>query len=112
MAIEIKMPSVGTTTNEVRIISWKFKEGQFVKKGDILCEVETDKAVVEVESYAEGTILKIFHDADSYVTTGTVLALIGNSGEDINEYIKIIDQRDKDDKKVNIIKGYGIQAFL
>ena len=104
MAIEIKMPSAGTTTDEVRIISWKFKEGQFVKKGDILCEVETDKAVVEVESYAEGTILKIFHESDSYVTTGTVLAIVGNPGEDINEYIKIIDQRDKDDKKVNIIK--------
>lgn len=86
MAIEIKMPLYGTITDEVRIISWKVKEGELVKKGDVLCEVETSKAVVEVESYAEGTILQIFHKDGSYVTAGTVIAVVGNTSEDINKF--------------------------
>ena len=104
MATEIKMPSVGTTTDEVRIISWKVKEGQYVKKGDILCEVETDKAVVEIECYAEGTILKIFYNDDSLVNVGSILAIVGNLGEDINEYIKKISQSERFIKKANIVK--------
>lgn len=106
MAIEIKMPSVGTTTDEVRIVRWKFEEGQFVKKGDVLCEVETDKVIVEVESYAEGMLLKIYYEADSVITTGTVLAIIGNPEEDI----KIISQGYKDDKRPDIIKENKNQA--
>ena len=79
--IEIKMPQLGQTTDEVKIIRWLVKEGQEVKKGEPLCEVETDKVTMELESFESGTILKINIEPDTTVTAGTVIAVIGKSGE-------------------------------
>jgi pyruvate dehydrogenase E2 component (dihydrolipoamide acetyltransferase) len=58
MLTKITMPSGGTNTDQLRVISWKKKPGGAVKRGDILLEVETDKAMLEVESFAQGTLLK------------------------------------------------------
>ena len=51
MLTKITMPSGGTNTDQLRVVSWKKKAGDSVKRGDILLEVETDKAVLEVESF-------------------------------------------------------------
>lgn len=79
--IEIKMPQLGQTSDEVRIIRWLIKEGQEVKKGESLCEVETDKVTMELESFESGTILKINIEPDTIITAGTVIAIIGKAGE-------------------------------
>ena len=54
MIKEIKMPNLGTTTSEIRIVRWLKKENDAVKRGEALFEVETDKATLEVESYLAG----------------------------------------------------------
>ena len=79
--IEIKMPQLGQTTDEVRIVRWLVKEGQEVKRGEPLCEVETDKTTMELESFEGGTVLKINVEPDTVVNSGAVIALIGKAGE-------------------------------
>jgi pyruvate dehydrogenase E2 component (dihydrolipoamide acetyltransferase) len=77
MLTKITMPSGGTNTDQLRVVSWKKQEGDAVKRGDILLEVETDKAVLEVESFAQGTLLKRLVEEGSYGTVGDVIAYIG-----------------------------------
>ncbi len=79
--IEIKMPQLGQATDEVRIVRWLVKEGQEVKRGEPLCEVETDKITMELESFTSGTVLKINVEPDMVVNSGAVIALIGKAGE-------------------------------
>ena len=85
MIVEIKMPQLGQTSDEVRIIRWLVSEGQEVKKGQVLCEVETDKVTMEMESYEKGKILKLIASPDSVIKTGEVIAIIGDSQDVINE---------------------------
>ena len=78
---EIKMPSAGQTTDEATIVAVHVKVGDAIKRGDVLCEAETDKAVLPVESFAAGTALAVLvHEGDT-VTAGTVLVAVGKPGE-------------------------------
>ena len=78
---EIKMPSAGQTTDEATIVAVHVKVGDTIKRGDVLCEAETDKAVLPVESFASGTALAVLvHEGDT-VTAGTVLGAVGKPGE-------------------------------
>jgi pyruvate dehydrogenase E2 component (dihydrolipoamide acetyltransferase) len=81
MLSKITMPSGGTNTDQLLVVSWKKKAGDAVKRGDILLEVETDKALLEVESFAQGTLLKRLVEEGSYGTVGDVIAYIGNPGD-------------------------------
>lgn len=72
MAFEFKLPDIGEGIHEGEIVSWMVKEGDTVKEDDILCEVQNDKAVVEIPSPVEGTVKKI------YVEEGTV-AVVGDT---------------------------------
>ncbi len=83
MATKIPIPKLGQSEETVTIASWNVKEGDSVKKGDVLFEVETDKAVLEVESQFEGTILKIVTKAGVEVPVMTTAAVIGEPGEAI-----------------------------
>lgn len=83
MATKIPIPKLGQSEETVTIASWLVKEGDTIKKGDVLFEVETDKAVLEVESQFEGTILKIVTKAGVEVPVMTTAAVIGNPGEEI-----------------------------
>jgi pyruvate dehydrogenase E2 component (dihydrolipoamide acetyltransferase) len=83
MAEVIKMPKMSDTMEEGVIASWLVKEGDTVKSGDILAEVETDKATMELESYDDGTILYIGVKEGDAVPVDGVLAIIGGKGEDI-----------------------------
>ena len=75
------MPSVGQTTDELVIVEWLKKEGDSVALGESLFSVQTDKAQVEVESIAAGTLLKILRDAGDTVRAGSPVAFIGTPGE-------------------------------
>ena len=85
MVQEIKMPSAGQTTDEARIFTVNVKVGDTVKRGDVLLEAETDKAVLPVESYAAGEVLDVLVKEGDDVTAGTVLVVIGKA-EDMQRY--------------------------
>lgn len=74
--IEIKMPSLGQTITELEIIRWCKNIGDIVKKGDILLEVQTDKAVAEVESFADGILEEKKFKEGEIVEQGAVIALL------------------------------------
>ena len=83
MAIEIKMPALSPTMEEGTLAKWLVKEGDVVKSGDIMAEIETDKATMEFEAVDEGTIQKIaIAEGTDNVKVGTVIALLAAEGED------------------------------
>jgi pyruvate dehydrogenase E2 component (dihydrolipoamide acetyltransferase) len=88
MAEVILMPRLSDTMTEGVIAAWHKKVGDKVKKGDLLAEVETDKATMELESYKDGTLLHIGTDKGGKLQVNDLLAIIGNSGEDISTLIK------------------------
>ncbi|TVQ37713.1 MAG: 2-oxo acid dehydrogenase subunit E2 [Spirochaetaceae bacterium] len=81
MATEVLMPRQGQSVESCLIVEWKKSEGDTVRKGETLCEVETDKATFEVESPASGVLLRIVHQADDDVPVLTPIAYIGDAGE-------------------------------
>ncbi len=77
MAVELKMPALSPTMEEGKLAKWLVKEGDVVKSGDILAEIETDKATMEFEAVDEGTIGKlVVAEGTEGVKVGTVIALI------------------------------------
>jgi pyruvate dehydrogenase E1 component beta subunit len=83
MAIELKMPALSPTMEEGTLAKWLVKEGDTVKSGDILAEIETDKATMEFEAIDEGTIGQILiAEGTDNVKVGTVIATIMGEGED------------------------------
>lgn len=85
MPTPIIMPKFGQMTEESTIVSWLKKEGDQVAKGDILFEVETDKSVMEVESFAEGTLLKIVVPVGVSVPVQTTVGFLGQPGETVSD---------------------------
>jgi pyruvate dehydrogenase E2 component (dihydrolipoamide acetyltransferase) len=88
MAEVILMPRLSDTMTEGVIAAWHKNIGDTVKKGDLLAEIETDKATMELESYKDGTLLHIGIDKGGKLQVNDVLAIIGKSGEDISSLIK------------------------
>jgi pyruvate dehydrogenase E2 component (dihydrolipoamide acetyltransferase) len=83
MATDIKMPQLSDTMSSGKILTWKKNEGDTVNRGDILAEVETDKANLEIESFFNGTLLKVLVPAGSNAKVGEVIAVIGAAGESV-----------------------------
>jgi pyruvate dehydrogenase E2 component (dihydrolipoamide acetyltransferase) len=88
MAEVILMPRLSDTMTEGVIAAWHKKVGDTVKKGDLLAEVETDKATMELESYKDGTLLHIGTEKGGKLQVNDLLAIIGNKGEDISSLLK------------------------
>lgn len=84
MAEVIKMPRLSDTMTEGVIAAWHKKVGDPVKKGELLAEVETDKATMELESYKDGTILHLGAPAGGKLQVDDLLVIVGNAGEDIS----------------------------
>jgi pyruvate dehydrogenase E2 component (dihydrolipoamide acetyltransferase) len=83
MPIEIKMPALSPTMEEGTLAKWLVKEGDTVKSGDLLAEIETDKATMEFEAVDEGTIGKLtVAEGTEGVKVGTVIAVMAGDGED------------------------------
>lgn len=83
MATEVLMPKLGLTMTEGTIEEWKIKEGQPVKKGDVLFSVATDKLTNDVEADADGVLLKILLPEGETAECKSVIAYIGAEGEDV-----------------------------
>jgi len=88
MAEVILMPRLSDTMTEGVIAAWHKKVGDSVKKGDLLAEVETDKATMDLESYKDGTLLYTGTDKGGKIQVNDLLAIIGAPGEDIAALIK------------------------
>ncbi|MCW2338369.1 pyruvate dehydrogenase E1 component beta subunit [Sphingobium sp. B2D3A] len=83
MGLEIKMPALSPTMEEGTLAKWLVKEGDEVKAGDIMAEIETDKATMEFEAVDEGTIEKILiAEGTDNVKVGTVIAMLSGEGEE------------------------------
>jgi len=86
MAIELKMPALSPTMEEGTLAKWLVKEGDTVSAGDVLAEIETDKATMEFESIDEGTVGKILvAEGTEEVKVGTVIAILAAEGEDASD---------------------------
>jgi len=82
MAIAVKMPKMSDTMTEGVIVNWNVKVGDTVKSGDILAEVETDKATMDLENFEKGEVLHLAVSAGNAVVVDGLIAIIGKKGED------------------------------
>ncbi len=85
MVHPVRMPKPGQMTEECTVVTWNKKEGELVRKGDILFEIETDKSAMEVEAFDDGVLLKIVAAEGATVPVNTICAYIGAAGEAIPE---------------------------
>ena len=89
MAVELKMPALSPTMEEGTLAKWLVKEGDKVASGDILAEIETDKATMEFEAVDEGTIAKILvPEGTDGVKVGEPIAILAEDGEDASAAAK------------------------
>ena len=89
MAIEIKMPALSPTMTTGTLAKWLVGEGDRVNSGDVIAEIETDKATMEVESVDDGVMAKIFVDAGAEnVAVGAVIAVLAEDGETASDVAK------------------------
>ncbi|HKO47983.1 MAG TPA: biotin/lipoyl-containing protein, partial [Polyangiaceae bacterium] len=85
MATNILMPALSPTMEEGKLSRWLVKEGDAVKAGDVLAEIETDKATMEFEAVDEGTIAKILvAEGTDGVKVGAPIAILAAEGEDVS----------------------------
>lgn len=88
MAEVINMPRLSDTMEEGTVAKWLFKVGEKISEGDILAEIETDKATMEFESFYDGTLLHIGIEEGDTAPVDVLLAIIGDKDEDVSELIK------------------------
>ena len=88
MAEKLLMIALSPTMDEGTIASWTKEEGDTIDTGDVICEVETDKATMDYESTQDGTLLKIIVPEGGSAAVGETIGIIGESGEDIEDMVK------------------------
>lgn len=88
MATRVVMPKLTDTMEEGVVLGWKKHEGDQVAAGDVLAEIETDKAVMDLEAFGSGTLRKILADEGQTVKSGALIALIAEPDEDIDSAMK------------------------
>ena len=85
MAVIIEMPKLSDTMTVGTVVKWHKQVGDQVANGDVLAEVETDKATMELENFDDGYLLKIFVQEGEEVPIGSALAAVGEDGEDVED---------------------------
>src|SRR5690606_6871826 len=88
MAEIVRMPKLSDTMTEGVVAEWHKKIGDKVKAGDILAEIETDKATMEFESFQDGVLLHIGVEKGKAAEVDSILAILGEAGEDISKILK------------------------
>lgn len=92
------MPSLSPTMTEGTIVKWMKSEGESVSAGDVVCEIQTDKAVVALEVDEDGTLAKIIKPADSgTIKVGTLIAVLAEEGEDLNDTTIVSSSEDSNE---------------
>jgi len=103
-AIPILMPQLGQTVEEATLVRWVKKQGENIKQGDILFELETDKAILESESFQDGILLKIIVNENELVPVKSVVGYVGEKGDKI-PLIRI--NNNINNKNTEIIQAYN-----
>jgi pyruvate dehydrogenase E2 component (dihydrolipoamide acetyltransferase) len=98
MAETISMPKLGFDMAEGLLVRWVKQVGETINKGDILAEIETDKATVEVESHASGVILQLIVEQGTMVPVNAPIAVVGQAGEVISNQSPVISEKKADVK--------------
>ena len=94
MAIEILMPALSPTMKEGNLAKWLKKEGDSVESGEVIAEIETDKAIMEVEAIDDGTLAKIVvSEGTKNVKVNDLIAIIAEEGEDKDAAIAEIESK-------------------
>ncbi len=83
MPIDVTMPRLSDTMQQGTIVKWNVKEGQKVKSGDVLADIETDKATMELPTYEDGVIARLAVNEGQTVPVGTLIAVLAGAGEDL-----------------------------
>lgn len=96
MAETINMPKLGFDMAEGTLVRWVRTEGETINKGEVLAEIETDKATVEIESSAAGTVLRLLANQGDVVPVNAPIAVIGEPGEEINDQLSVISEQTVD----------------
>ena len=91
MAVPIKIPDIGTTVEEVAVYSWLVEEGDAIARGDVIAEIETDKAIVEFESPVEGVLLRKVVPEGGEAALGDIIAWVGEPGESVPDGLPAAD---------------------
>lgn len=104
MATFIRMPRLGMDMEEGTIVKWFINEGEAIKKGEILLEIISDKANMEVESTEEGILLKTYHKPGDVVPVGKAIAAIGSKGETAPEADETSNAKDSTDQENETIR--------
>ena len=112
MIQKILLPKLGQTMEEAVIAKWHKAEGDQVKKGDVLCEITTDKATLEVESYHKGTLLKIVGQSGSELPVNSLIAIIGDPDDEIPEPAAPTKKKGLSGATVALIAGAGVAAVM
>jgi pyruvate dehydrogenase E2 component (dihydrolipoamide acetyltransferase) len=84
MAIEVKMPRLSDTMEVGTVVKWNVKPGQKVKSGDVIADIETDKATMELQTFDDGTVAQLAVDEGTSVKVGTVIMRLAESGEAVD----------------------------
>ena len=87
MAEVVRLPKMSDTMTEGVIVKWNYKVGDSVKSGDILAEVETDKATMDMEVYAKGTLLHLALQEGDAAPVDSIIAVVGAPGEDFSSLL-------------------------
>lgn len=98
MATTVIMPRQGNSVESCLITAWKKHQGDQVAEGDVLCEAETDKALIEIESPTSGTLLAMFFQEGDDVPVLTNIAVIGLPGEDVEPFRPVVTENQTDEK--------------
>ena len=101
MAETINMPKLGFDMAEGMLVRWVKQVGENINKGDVLAEIETDKATVEVESSASGVVLQLIVDQGTMVPVNAPIAVIGAAGEKVEAPAKVETKKAADEKSAS-----------
>src|SRR5512143_2128042 len=110
MTETISMPKLGFDMAEGTLVRWVKNEGENVNKGDVLAEIETDKATVEVESSASGVVRKLLVEAGAVVPIGNPIAIVGSADEKIDDVPEGKIEEPKSEKKTEETKGEELKT--
>jgi pyruvate/2-oxoglutarate dehydrogenase complex dihydrolipoamide acyltransferase (E2) component len=103
MSVRLVVPFVSTNATDVTVGQWRVQPGEVVTRGQVLLDVSTDKAAFDIESPADGILLKTYATARSVLPIGFILALIGDSGEEDSQI-----ERDNADIMAQHLESLGV----